>query len=154
MCKRLELDDYVFNRLNMTEKKDGTVLHQTKPIHNLAVILAYKQLEAEGKIKIERPSDVPFPMTDNNTLFSTVNLDYAKGGCMGIKYVYEVKIPAICINVEAKDAKEALKKARGILKGVVADRLLNTDNWKTKPIAVYDGALTLPNGTTVNKANP
>lgn len=73
---------------------------------------------------------------------------------MGIKYVYEVEIPAICIHVEAKDAKDALKKARGILKGVVADRLLNTNNWKTKPIIVHDGSLTLPDGTTVNKANP
>jgi hypothetical protein len=68
-CKRLELEKHVLHQLSFREKKDGTIIEKPMPIDGLAFILAYKELEAEGQIKIERPKDVPSPMTDFNTLF-------------------------------------------------------------------------------------
>lgn len=67
--------------LNITLKRDrfGSIVYNDntgkpvriqKPIHRLAIILAYKQLEEEGKIVIQRPANVPFPMTDYATQFS------------------------------------------------------------------------------------
>lgn len=51
----------------------GVFIHDTKPVHVLAYILAYKQLEEEHKIRIMRPADVPFPMTDYNTTFALLS---------------------------------------------------------------------------------
>ena len=68
-CKRLELEKHVLHQLSFREKKDGTIIERPIPIDDLAFILAYKELEAEGQIKIERPKDVLPPMTDFNTLF-------------------------------------------------------------------------------------
>lgn len=70
LSKRLELERYVINILNIKERRDGTILHRTKPIHGLAFILAYKELESMDQIEIQRPTGVPFPMTDFETLFS------------------------------------------------------------------------------------
>lgn len=41
-------------------------------IHALAYILAYKELEAAGKIRISRSSGLPFPMTDFETKFEVL----------------------------------------------------------------------------------
>jgi len=69
-CIRQELEPYVLSVINMKLKKDETIQHETKPIHALAFIMAYKELEAEDRIKINRSVDVHFPMTDYKTLFS------------------------------------------------------------------------------------
>lgn len=68
-CKRPELEKYVLSILNIKERK-GVIIHETKPIHRIAFIMAYKELEAEGAVKIDRPLKVPFPMTDFETHFS------------------------------------------------------------------------------------
>ena len=68
--KEASLEKSTLWALSMKEKKDGTITHEIKPIHMLAFILAYKKLETEGKITIQRPKDVPYPMTDYETLFS------------------------------------------------------------------------------------
>jgi len=52
------------------DRKTGGVKHETKPVHRLAFVLAYKNLERRNAIKIQRPPDIPFPMTDDKTLFS------------------------------------------------------------------------------------
>jgi len=68
-CKRLELEEYVISLINCKVKQDGEITHWTKPVHHLAFILAYKQLESEGLIDIQR-SGIPFPMTDSETIIS------------------------------------------------------------------------------------
>lgn len=68
--KRLELEKYVMDILNLRELKDGTIVHRNKPIHGLAFIIAYKELEFENQIRIQRSATVPFPMTASETLFS------------------------------------------------------------------------------------
>jgi len=50
-------------------RKDGSFYHNHKPIHMLATILAYKELEREDQIKITRMPDVPFPATDFRSNF-------------------------------------------------------------------------------------
>lgn len=69
-CRRLELEKYVINKLNRKMLRDGRIIHRTKPIHSLAFILAYKELESSEEIKIDRRSGIPYPMTDFETLFS------------------------------------------------------------------------------------
>ena len=53
-CTRLQLEEVVDLRRSLAR---------------LAFIRAYKALEAEGAIKVTRPSDVPFPVTDFETRF-------------------------------------------------------------------------------------
>ena len=67
---RLELEKSVIHTLNIRELKNGTIVHRNKPIHGLAFIVAYKELESENKIRIQRSANVPFPMTDFESLFS------------------------------------------------------------------------------------
>lgn len=62
---RQELESYVLNHLKT--KRDGTI-HHIQPIHSLAFVIGYKELEAEGRILINR-DDTPFPMTDSKTKF-------------------------------------------------------------------------------------
>jgi len=69
VTQRSQLEPYVISGINRIEKRDGTVKHVTKPIHYLAFILAYKELENEHQIKITRKG-IPFPMTDNETIFA------------------------------------------------------------------------------------
>jgi len=68
--KRPPLERHILDVLSFKEKKDGTISHEYKPIHDLAFVLAYKNLEVEDKIKIERPTNVPYSMTNFETLFS------------------------------------------------------------------------------------
>lgn len=64
-----DLEKDMIQRLNLTFDKEDFPVHKTKPIHRLAYILAYKQLEKEKKIVIQRPTNVPFSMTDGATIF-------------------------------------------------------------------------------------
>jgi hypothetical protein len=65
-----ELQSRVLSIINIKENRDGEIEHQTKPIHMLAFIIAYKQLEQTNQITILRSSGVPFPMTDFETTFA------------------------------------------------------------------------------------
>lgn len=69
-CSQRELEGYVASILNIVETKKEGIRHRTKPIHGLAFIIAYKELESERQIKIRRPLGVPFPMTDFETSFA------------------------------------------------------------------------------------
>jgi len=64
------LQQQVLSVINTKETRDGEIKHETKPIHLLAFVLAYKQLEQGQQIIISRPSDIPFPMTDYRTTFT------------------------------------------------------------------------------------
>lgn len=67
--ERNQVEPYVLNHINVVWKKDGSVRHVTKPIHRLAFIMAYKNLENRGEIAIFR-GDVPYPMTDSKSSLS------------------------------------------------------------------------------------
>jgi len=67
---RRELEPIVLSCINVRTKRNGTIIHKTLPIHGLAFIMAYKELENENKIKLTRPKDVPFPATDFETVFA------------------------------------------------------------------------------------
>lgn len=54
---------------------------------------------------------------------------------MGI--IYEIKIPAISIQIEAKDKNGAMKEARYVLKKIVVDQLMKSKNWKEKSSGEY-----------------
>ena len=71
-CPRTELEPYVLSVIDTKRNKDEDLIHDTQPIHRLAFIMAFKDLEKNGRIKIARPDGVPFPMTDYKTLFSTI----------------------------------------------------------------------------------
>ena len=77
IVQRLTLEPYVLSRINITQKRDETMVHRTKPIHSVAFILAYKELEAQGEIEIKRGS-IPFPMTDFETTFTLKGGDKAE----------------------------------------------------------------------------
>ena len=68
-CLKEELMLHVLNSINQRlNRKDDTV-HTTKPIHVLAWLIAYKELENEGVIIVDR-KDLPFPTIDNRSRFS------------------------------------------------------------------------------------
>jgi hypothetical protein len=69
-CVRRDLEAYVQSILDVYIKKDGTVLHSPKPIHKLAIILAYKELEREEQIEIHRVLGTPYPATDFKSTFT------------------------------------------------------------------------------------
>ena len=71
-CERKELEGYVLNLLNRRETREGRVIHETKPIHVLAFVVAHKRLEMEQRIKIKRSSSLPFPVTDFKSVFVLV----------------------------------------------------------------------------------
>jgi hypothetical protein len=60
----------VLDWLSLKTTRDGNVVHEILPQHRSAYITAYKQLEEEGSIVITRSRSVPFPMTDNATMFA------------------------------------------------------------------------------------
>jgi len=64
-CTSKTLMPYVINHLSTIEGMKS----KPQSIHTLAFIIAIKELEKEGVIKIER-GKVPFPMTDNESTFS------------------------------------------------------------------------------------
>ena len=68
-----DLVSSVLSIIDVKEKKDGEIEHVPKPIHMLAFIIAYKELEREGQIIISRPANIPFPMTDYRTTFTLHN---------------------------------------------------------------------------------
>jgi len=65
-CKRTDLMPHVLNILGTHENKEGEIVTKIQPIHTLAFILATKELEKEGVIRIER-FEVPFPMLDDKS---------------------------------------------------------------------------------------
>lgn len=67
-CKRHELMPHVLNILGTHKNKKGEIVTKIESIHTLAFILAVKELEKEGVIRIER-FEVPFPMLDNKSQF-------------------------------------------------------------------------------------
>lgn len=68
-----DLMSSVLSIIDVKEKKDGEIEHIPKPIHMLAFIIAYKELEREGQIIISRSANTPFPMTDYKTTFTLHN---------------------------------------------------------------------------------
>jgi len=66
-CLKKELMEHALDAINSYESH-GYTEHKTKPIHTLAWILAFKELELEGVIRVER-YDIPFPMVDNKSQF-------------------------------------------------------------------------------------
>ena len=68
-CKKKELMPQVIDQISIRQNKEGEIIHDPKPIHTLAFLIAMKELEAEGVLKIDR-GDVPFPMSDFKTRFS------------------------------------------------------------------------------------
>jgi hypothetical protein len=75
-----DLQPRVLNWINIKILRDETVKHETLSVHCLAYIIAYKQLEQEGQIKISRPPGVPFPMTDYKTTFGLVQTEQELAG--------------------------------------------------------------------------
>ena len=67
-CLRTKLMPHVLENISTRENRKGEIVHDKKPIHTLAFIIAMKELEKEGVIEIDR-GDVPFPMTDFKTRF-------------------------------------------------------------------------------------
>jgi hypothetical protein len=65
-CKLIQAN--VLDHLSL--KLDGEPRNAyPNPKNRLAFIIAYKELEAEKKIIIQRPIDIPYPMTNNETIF-------------------------------------------------------------------------------------
>lgn len=50
------------------------------------------------------------------------------------KTVYEIQFPSICVTLEARDKKEALKKAKQGIDDIVKYFLLTPKYWKTKKV--------------------
>lgn len=67
-----ELVTHIVNILSMHTKKDGTLIRFTSSIFLLSYIMAYKELETENKITIQRPYGTSFPMIDFETTFQLV----------------------------------------------------------------------------------
>lgn len=74
-CTRKVLESYVLAKMSAITRRDGSIKHAILPVHELAFILAYKELENESQIQITRPRDVPSPATDFETTFATKNLE-------------------------------------------------------------------------------
>jgi hypothetical protein len=68
-CPSEELMPHVIDCMSIKANKKGIIERNPQPIHTLAYLIAFKELEAEGVIKIDRGS-VPFPMTDHKSRFS------------------------------------------------------------------------------------
>ena len=67
-CGKKELMNHVLNSINLRKNRRDDVIHVTKPLHVLAWLIAFKELERESVIRVER-YDVPFPMVDNKSQF-------------------------------------------------------------------------------------
>jgi len=70
-CIRKELNPYVIEAISTKTNSQGKIVHKPQLIHDLAFLIAIKELEVEGLLKIDRDT-VPFPMTDFVTRFSLV----------------------------------------------------------------------------------
>ena len=70
-CTSKELTSHVIDHISIKANKEGEIERKPQSIHTLAYLIAFKELEAEGVIKIDRGS-VPFPMTDFKSRFSLV----------------------------------------------------------------------------------
>ena len=70
-CTSKELTSHVVDCISIKANKEGKIERAPQSIHTLAYLIAFKELEAEGVIKIDR-GVVPFPMTDNESIFSLV----------------------------------------------------------------------------------
>ena len=70
-CTNKELMPHVIDCMSIKANKEGKIERKPQPIHTLAFLIAFKELEAEGLIQIERGT-VPFPMTDFKSKFSLV----------------------------------------------------------------------------------
>lgn len=70
-CKSKELMPHVIDCMSLKANKDGKIERKPQSIHTLAYLIAFKKLEAEKVIKIDRGA-VPFPMTDHESKFSLV----------------------------------------------------------------------------------
>jgi hypothetical protein len=70
-CTSKELMPHVIDCMSIKANKKGEIERNPQPIHTLAFLIAFKELDAEGVIKIDRGS-VPFPMTDFKSIFSLV----------------------------------------------------------------------------------
>ena len=70
-CASKELASHVVDCISIKANKKGEIERNPQSIHTLAYLIAFKELEAEGVIKIDRGA-VPFPMTDNESIFSLV----------------------------------------------------------------------------------
>jgi hypothetical protein len=68
-CKGRELGRHVIDNLAWKERMYGEIVYRPVAKDGLAFIMAYKELETDGEIKIVRPKGVPFPMTDYETTF-------------------------------------------------------------------------------------
>ena len=67
-CLKRELMNHVLGVIDLHENRSNSEVHQTKPIHTLAWLIAFKEMEKEGVIRVER-HDLPFPMVDDRSLF-------------------------------------------------------------------------------------
>jgi hypothetical protein len=67
-CLKRELMNHVLSVIDLHENRSNSEVHQTKPIHTLAWLIAFKEMEREGVIRVER-HDLPFPMVDDRSLF-------------------------------------------------------------------------------------
>jgi len=68
-CTKRKMMPQVIDQISIRENKEGEIIHDPKPIHTLTFLIAIKELEVEGVLKIDR-GDVPFPSTDFKTRFS------------------------------------------------------------------------------------
>lgn len=63
-----QLESYVVYAINWRVKRNWSMVHETKPLHTLAFILAFEELEREKQISIDRHG-LPVCMIDNETVF-------------------------------------------------------------------------------------
>ena len=68
-CTREKLNPYIIDAISTKTNKQGKITHKPPLIHDLAFLIAIKELEVEGLLKIDR-GNLPFPMTDFVTRFS------------------------------------------------------------------------------------
>ena len=70
-CTSEELTPHIIDCISIKANNEGKIERKPQAIHTLAYLIAVKELETEGVIKIERGT-VPFPMTDAESRFSLV----------------------------------------------------------------------------------
>ena len=70
-CTSKELTPHIIDCISIKANKEGKIERNPQPIHTLAFLIAFKELEREGVIKIDRGA-IPFPMTDFKSRFSLV----------------------------------------------------------------------------------
>ena len=68
-CPEEELYLHVLNSINLKRNRRNDTVHDTKPIHTLAFLIAFKELEKEGIIQVDR-KDLEFPLIDARSRFS------------------------------------------------------------------------------------